>query len=313
MNGEISSEGYPDITDAGGFDVRGVANCKYVCDEINTKKGTGFQPPAGIATQAANLKYLLTIIDNANNNLTSYRNGVYATNQVVDITAVIKTLNRITTFEPKAWTVQGSYQVGLPPGTYRMTAVSGKGGNGGFVQFSYSANLGGSGALGTKINQTFTISSPTMVTVVIGSAGSRGGNGSSNKGHGSGGGGGGGASGIIGYYYAGGGGGGGGATVSGNGINGSKNGGAGGAGSSNGSSSGGIGGTGGGGNGGKGEAKYSGDGGAGGIGGYGGGGNGGAGGYGGAGGGGGGGGQLTGTIVDGLTTNEYPYVTLTSN
>jgi hypothetical protein len=184
LNGGISSEGYPDVTDAGGFDAKQVVNRKYVCDKINAKKGTNLQPD--VAARAADSRYLLAMIDNANNNSTSYRTGIYAANQVVDTVTVNTTLDRITLFEPKAWTVPGSYQVELPPGTYRLTVVSGKGGDGGFVQSGYSANSGGSGALGIKTAQTFTTSSPITITVVVGSAGSRGGNGSSNKGHGGG-------------------------------------------------------------------------------------------------------------------------------
>jgi hypothetical protein len=86
--GEVSSDGYPDITDPNGVDVGQIVNTQYVCNAINAKWGTSYTPVSGTASQAANCEYLLKLIDKANRNTTSYGTGSYATKQVLDKTAV---------------------------------------------------------------------------------------------------------------------------------------------------------------------------------------------------------------------------------
>jgi hypothetical protein len=228
-----------------GIDMGQVANTEYVCNAISPKKGTNFQPVAGTETQAANCEYLLKMIDKTNNNSTSYGISSYATEQVVDIVAVTQVLEKIIMFEPKSWTTAGTtagtYQVELPAGTYKLTAVSGKGGNDGEVH-----RPGSIGNNGTKITAIFTITSTVTVSVVVGGNGGDGGEGRRfgtglpsaggyggplGGGPGSGGlSGGGGTFGIIGYYYAVGGNGGAGAQGDGGGMFGGGDGGTGGAG-----------------------------------------------------------------------------------
>jgi hypothetical protein len=93
--GEVSSDGYPDITDSNGVDMGQIVNCQYVCNAINAKWGTSYTPVAGTASQAANCEYLLKLIDKANNNTTTFGTSAYATKQVADKTAVDTAVNRL--------------------------------------------------------------------------------------------------------------------------------------------------------------------------------------------------------------------------
>jgi hypothetical protein len=93
--GEVSSEGYADITDSSGVDVAQIVNTQYICSAINAKWGTSFTPVSGTASQAANCEYLLKMIDKANGNSTTYGTSSYATKQVVDTVAVNDAVNRL--------------------------------------------------------------------------------------------------------------------------------------------------------------------------------------------------------------------------
>jgi hypothetical protein len=86
--GTVTSEEYTG-------DMGQVANCQYVCDAINVKWKTSYAPVSGSASNAANVEYLLKIIDKANRNTTSYGTGSYATKQIVDKTAVDDAVNRL--------------------------------------------------------------------------------------------------------------------------------------------------------------------------------------------------------------------------
>jgi hypothetical protein len=90
--GEIDSNEYTGPT---GNAVGQIANCQYVCTAINAKWGTSFQPVSGTALQAANVEYLLKMVDKANNNVTNYGTSSYATKQVVDVVAVNDAVNRL--------------------------------------------------------------------------------------------------------------------------------------------------------------------------------------------------------------------------
>jgi hypothetical protein len=83
---ETSSDSYPDIADPGGFDVAGAVNYQYVCDAINW--GAALAPESGDEEKAADCKYFLETIDLANGGTTNFGTSAYATNQVIDQTAV---------------------------------------------------------------------------------------------------------------------------------------------------------------------------------------------------------------------------------
>jgi hypothetical protein len=106
--GEVSSDGYPDITDSNGVDMGQIINCQYVCNAINAKWGTSFAPESGTASQAANCEYLLKLIDMANNNTTSFGTGSYATKQVADKTAVDTAVNTLWVSGEKFVAISGS-------------------------------------------------------------------------------------------------------------------------------------------------------------------------------------------------------------
>lgn len=108
-----------------------IANCQYICNAINAQANKNFQPAAGTAQQMVNTEYLLKMIDKANSNSTSYGTGTYATKQVADTIAVSDALRLIILFQTQTWSTPGTYQIELPVGTYKMTAV---GGNGGICQ-----------------------------------------------------------------------------------------------------------------------------------------------------------------------------------
>jgi hypothetical protein len=215
--GIISSDSYTGPT---GDEMGEIANCQYICNAINAYANKDFQPVPGYELQVANMEYLLKMVDKVNSNSTSYGTGEYATKQVVDTVAVTRALDLVILFQTQTWSTTGTYQIELPAGTYKMTAVSGRGGRGGNGVGSYSTG-GAAGGYGVKITQIFTIPSTVTVVVVVAGHGSLGGNGGSggygNGGNGGkggnssrpgwafsggGGGGGGGASGIIGYFYA---------------------------------------------------------------------------------------------------------------
>jgi hypothetical protein len=90
--GVVSSEGY---TDEIGEEMGQAANCQYVCNAINAKRGTSYVPVAGTALLAANCEYLLKLIDKANRNTTTYGTGIYATKQIVDTIAVNDAVSRL--------------------------------------------------------------------------------------------------------------------------------------------------------------------------------------------------------------------------
>jgi hypothetical protein len=97
-------------------------------------------------------------------------------------------------FQTQTWSKPGSYSCSLPVGTYKMTAVSGKGGKGGAGQYGNPNDKpGNSGVSASKIEKDFTITSTVMVTVVVGGNGGNGGYGSRYGYNGCGGGGGGGS------------------------------------------------------------------------------------------------------------------------
>jgi len=72
-----------------------IANCEYVCNAINRKKGAAFVPVSGTEKLKANCEYLLKMIDKANNNTTTYGAGMYATKQTVDKNAVDDAVDRL--------------------------------------------------------------------------------------------------------------------------------------------------------------------------------------------------------------------------
>jgi hypothetical protein len=90
--GEQSGENYLSVMGQMGQ----IATTQDICTAINAKWGTLIQPAAGTASQTANCKYLLEKIDSANSangNSTTFGTGKYATNQVIDITAVNDAVN----------------------------------------------------------------------------------------------------------------------------------------------------------------------------------------------------------------------------
>jgi hypothetical protein len=133
------------------------------------------------------MEYLLKMVDKASTVNKNYGTGSYATKQVIDTVAVTNALNLIVLFETKTYTIPGSYSLELPPGTYKMTAVSGKGGTGG-IGGSYdsqsSCGSGGTGASRTKAAVTFSVSAQSVVTVVVGEDGKNGSQGQSREGSG---------------------------------------------------------------------------------------------------------------------------------
>jgi hypothetical protein len=245
--GIISSEDYTGST---GDEMGQIVNCHYIYNVISEYIGRDLKP-VPVTPVLANMEHLLTRVDEANNNSTSYRTGIYATKQIVDTVAVTQALNLIILFQTQTWTAPGTYQIELPTGTYKMTAVSGRGGNGGPTDDITGSGGGG----GMKATQNFTITSPIIATIIVGGNGINGYNGHINglggtggsggnpgsggnggtgvfvsKVHSSGascvgGGGGGGASGINNYYYVRGGTGGSGATGTGGATGGSGGGG----------------------------------------------------------------------------------------
>jgi hypothetical protein len=86
--GTVTSEEY-----AG--DMGQIVNTQYVCNAINAKWGTSFVPVSGTALQAANVAYLLKLIDKANLNTTTFGTSVYATTQALDKTAVDDAVNKL--------------------------------------------------------------------------------------------------------------------------------------------------------------------------------------------------------------------------
>lgn len=159
------------------------ANCRYVCNVINAYANKNFQPVTGTETQAANVEYLLKMVDKASTVNNHYGTSSRATKQIIDTVAVTNALRLIVLFETKTYTTSGVYSLELPPGTYKMTAVSGMGGNGGQ---GYGRNPNGSGAgysgtvgSGTSLKAeiTFSISTTTTVSVTVGSNGGNGMNG----------------------------------------------------------------------------------------------------------------------------------------
>jgi len=74
------------------FDV--AASWQFVCDAINAKWGTTFNPESE-AAKAADAEYLLSMIDEANDNRTNFKTSGYATKQLVDVTAVNDALNSL--------------------------------------------------------------------------------------------------------------------------------------------------------------------------------------------------------------------------
>jgi hypothetical protein len=139
------------------------ADCQYICDAISAYANKNFQPASGTEIEMANMEYLLKMIDKANGDSTSYGTGLFATQQFVDTAAVTQALSLVILFKTQTWPAPGSYQIELPAGTYTMTAVSGRGGNGGIG--------GDSGALGNKATLNFTITSSIVVTVTVGGNG----------------------------------------------------------------------------------------------------------------------------------------------
>jgi hypothetical protein len=80
-------------------------------------------------------------------------------------------------FQTQTWSTPGSYSVELPPGTYKMPAVSGKGGTGGIGGSYGSQNNCGPGGTGTsrmKATGNFSVSTKSTVTVIVGEDGKNG-------------------------------------------------------------------------------------------------------------------------------------------
>jgi hypothetical protein len=92
--GEVLSDEYPPINEGSGVNGAQIVNMQYVCNKINAKWGTALTP-AGTATQAANCEYLLKMIDEANDNSTTFGTSGYATKQVVDTIAVQNAVDRL--------------------------------------------------------------------------------------------------------------------------------------------------------------------------------------------------------------------------
>ncbi|MDR0707675.1 MAG: hypothetical protein LBF60_07360, partial [Treponema sp.] len=84
-----------DDVDTEEVDMEEIANCQYVCDAINAKWGTDYEPASETAALAANCEYLLKTLDNANSGATSYGASGYATKQAVDKTAVDDAVQRL--------------------------------------------------------------------------------------------------------------------------------------------------------------------------------------------------------------------------
>ena len=103
--GSISTDDYTGPT---GDEVGQAANVQYVCNAINAKWGTTYSPVSGTATQAANVEYLLKMVDKANNNTTTYGTSSYATKQIVDVIAVNDAVNRLWVPGSKFVAVAGS-------------------------------------------------------------------------------------------------------------------------------------------------------------------------------------------------------------
>jgi hypothetical protein len=67
-----------------------IVNCEYVCGYINRKWGLSIVPVAGTEKQAANMEYVLRMVDLANSKrgtTTTYGTGSYATKQAADTVA----------------------------------------------------------------------------------------------------------------------------------------------------------------------------------------------------------------------------------
>jgi hypothetical protein len=91
-------------------DMGQIVNCEYVCGYINQKWGTSIVPVAGTEKQAANMEYVLRMVDLANSKrgvITSYGTGSYATKQAADTVATnecVKSLvRRDTEFIAIGW------------------------------------------------------------------------------------------------------------------------------------------------------------------------------------------------------------------
>jgi hypothetical protein len=90
-------------------------------------------------------------------------------------------------FQTQTYSTPGTYSLSLPTGTFRMTAVSGKGGSGG-VGGTYSGETGigggGTGSSRYKATGTFTLSSMMTVSIVVGEDGKNGNQGTARSGTG---------------------------------------------------------------------------------------------------------------------------------
>jgi hypothetical protein len=243
-----------------------IANCQYVCNAINAYAGRSYIPAANGANWAANVNYLMKMIDKTTRDITgggttaSNYQASYTSMQAVDTTGVSQVLPLIkwmvtapgsiangsitvsatyvrygqtvtVTISPSSGyelntvsatgatlsgsgdtrtftmpkdnvtitgsfkaifqtihrTTPGTYSHTLPVGTFKMTAVSGKGGTGGIGgSWSGQSNCGpgGTGASRTKAVVTFSVSTQSTVTVVVGEDGKNGSQGQFREGSG---------------------------------------------------------------------------------------------------------------------------------
>jgi hypothetical protein len=86
-----------------------IVNCEYVCGYINRKWGLSIVPVAGTEKQAANMEYVLRMVDLANSKLstpTNYGTGSYATKQAADTVAANACINNLIVV--KKYVVSGS-------------------------------------------------------------------------------------------------------------------------------------------------------------------------------------------------------------
>jgi hypothetical protein len=90
-------------------------------------------------------------------------------------------------FQTQTYSTPGTYSLSMPVGTFKMTAVSGKGGNGG-VGGTYSGETGigggGTGSSRYKATGTFTLSSMVTVSIIVGEDGKNGSQGTARYGTG---------------------------------------------------------------------------------------------------------------------------------
>jgi hypothetical protein len=90
--GEISSGNYSGET---GDEMGQTANCQYVIDAINDKRGTNFQQSEGTALITATCEYLLKAIDRANSYTTAFGTSEKATQQLVVTDTVNQAVNTL--------------------------------------------------------------------------------------------------------------------------------------------------------------------------------------------------------------------------